>query len=168
MSRKHDYFTYGYGLRCAPEQWGFAWNHKPIQLDSSTRSRIACLIIAGKKKEAMDELKRLLRKQEKEENYICYGFFGEGENNRKYYFTQDLRCKKNASLQEKLQAYKNWKGYIREKNCFLSNYVVTDSYLDASGKMVKRKEEEIQEKVNLNRPCIINLYVSDKEKIFQF
>ena len=90
MARKHDKFTYSYGWRMAPEQWNFYWNNKPIHLDNNTRSTVACLMLSGKETEAEAILKRELRKQEKEESYICIGFFG--KNSRQFYFTQQLRC----------------------------------------------------------------------------
>ena len=109
MARKHDKFSYNYGWSTAPEQWSFYWNNKLIQLDYSTHSEVALLMISGKKTEAEAMLKRLLRKQEKEDSYICIGFFG--VNSNQYYFTQTLKCSRN-DMQGKLYSYKEWKHYI--------------------------------------------------------
>lgn len=49
MARNHDKFSYNYGWRTAPEQWSFYWNNKLIQLDYSTHSEVALLMISGKK-----------------------------------------------------------------------------------------------------------------------
>ncbi len=126
MARKHEKFTYNYGWRTGPEQWNFFWNEKLIHLDKGTRSTITCLILAGKETEAEAILKRMLRKQEKEESYICIGFYG--VNSTRYYFTQQLKCKVN-DLQGKLHSYKEWKHYIQSKDCYLLTHTVTSGYL---------------------------------------
>ena len=162
MSRKHDKFTYSYGWKTAPEQWYFQWNNKPINLDYSTRTSIANLMIQGRKTEAMDILKRLLRKQEKETGYICIGFMG--EKNNQFYFTQQLKCKSD-NLMDKLYAYKEWKRYILSKNCTVSMYNQTQGYLKPDGSFEKYKEEEILEKIDINRPCTIRLHTP---KAFSF
>lgn len=165
MARKHDKFTYSYGWRTAPEQWNFYWNDKLIRLDNDTRSTIACFMLSGKEAEAEAILKRLLRKQEKEENYICISFYR--ANSTQYYFTQQLRCISNH-LQEKLYAYKEWKRYIKSKNCVLSTHTVTSGYLMPDGKMTEEKTEEIHNKIDLKRPVTIRLIKAKKDKIFQF
>ena len=126
MARKHDKFTYSYGWRMAPEQWNFYWNNKPIHLDNNTRLTVACLMLSGKETEAEVILKRELRKQEKEESYICIGFFG--KNSRQFYFTQQLRCRRN-NLQEKLYSYKEWKHYIEMRDCDLALSTVTSGHI---------------------------------------
>ena len=165
MSRKHEKFTYNYGWRTAPEQWNFYWNNKLIQLDSDTRSRVACLMLDGNESEAEAILKRLLREQEKEESYICIGFFGVKSD--QYYFTQQLKCRRN-DLQGKLHSYKEWKSFIQSKDCDLSTHTVTSGYLTPEGKMTEGKTEEIHNKIDLNKPVIIRLIKAKKDRIFQF
>lgn len=165
MARKHEKFSYNYGWRTAPEQWSFFWNNKLIQIDDDTRSTIVCLMLAGKETEAEAILKRMLRKQEKEESYICIGFFG--KNSRIFYFTRQLKCKRN-NLQGKLYAYKEWKRYIQSKDGYLSTYTVTSGYLTPDGKMVKGKMEERHNKVDLDRPVIIRLVNAKEDMVFQF
>ena len=122
-------------------------------------------MLSGKEAEAEAILKRLLRKQEKEENYICISFYR--ANSTQYYFTQQLRCISNH-LQEKLYAYKEWKRYIKSKNCVLSTHTVTSGYLMPDGKMTEEKTEEIHNKIDLKRPVTIRLIKAKEDKIFQF
>lgn len=165
MARKHDKFSYRYGWKTASEQWEFYWNGKLIHLDSNIRSTLACLILEGKETEADAILKRELRKQEKEESYICIGFFG--KNSNQFYFTQELMCRRN-DLQGKLHAYKEWKHYIEARACNLALSTVTSGYLQANGKMSEGKQEKSKDIVDLNRPCIIRLVKPMENKVFQF
>lgn len=165
MARKHEKFAYKYGWRTAPEQWRFYWNNKLIQLDHDTRLTIACLMLAGEETEAEAILKRMLRKQEKEESYICIGFFG--ENSSMFYFTQQLKCKRN-DFQGKLYAYKKWKHYIQSKDCNLSTYTIKSGSLTPYGKMTDEKAEERHNKIDLNKPVIIRLVKAKENRIFQF
>lgn len=165
MARKHDKFSYSYMWRLAPEQWNFYWNNKLIQLDNNTRSQVACLMLEGKETEAEAILKRLLRKQEKEDSYICIGFYG--VDNSQYYFTQQLKCRRN-NLQEKLYSYKEWKRYIQSKDCDLSTHTVTSGYLTPDGKMTEGKTEETHNKIDLKKPCIIKLVKPLESRVFQF
>lgn len=164
MARKHDKFSYNYGWRTAPEQWNFYWNNKLIRLDHNTRSEVALLMLSGKETEAEAILKRLLRKQEKEDSYICIGFFG--VNSNQYYFTQQLKCSRN-DMQGKLYSYKEWKHYIQSKDCDLSTYEVTSGYFIPNGKMTGKKEE-VHNKIDLNRPVFIRLIRAEQDKVFQF
>lgn len=165
MARKHDKFSYDYGWRTAPEQWRFYWNNKLIQLDSNTRSEVAVLMLSGKETEAEAILKRMLRKQEKEDSYICIGFFGAGSN--QYYYTLQLICRRN-DMQGKLYSYKEWKHYIQSKDCDLSTHTITSGYLMPDGKMADEKKEETHNKIDLNRPVIIRLVKAKEDKVFQF
>lgn len=162
MARKHEEFTYS-GYKYSPESFRFYMNGKYINLDAQSAHDIACMVISGRKKEAEDTLKRILRNAEKETNdYICIGFYG--VNSDTYYFTQDLKCNKN-NLQDKLHAYKEWKRYIKSKNCDLSTHTVTSGLLTPDGKMTKEREENVLDKVDLSRPCIIRL-VNPKKQLF--
>ena len=165
MARKHEKFSYNYGWKTAPETWSFYWNNKLIQLDNNTRSQVALLMLSGKETEAEAILKRLLRKQEKEEGYICIGFFA--ENGKDYYFTQDLKCKRN-DLQDKLLAFKRWKNYIESMNGCLSTHTVTSGYFTPNGRMTEGKEEAPNNKIDLKKPCIIRLVKPMKAKVFQY
>lgn len=164
MARKHDKFSYNYGCRTAPEQWNFYWNNKLIQMDYSTHSEVALLMLSGKETEAETILKRLLRKQEKEDSDICIGFYG--ENSNRYYFTLQLKCSRN-DMQGKLYSYKEWKHYIQSEDCNLPTYEVTSGYFIPNGKRTKGKEET-HNKIDLNRPVIIRLIKAKQDKVFQF
>lgn len=165
MARKHEKFSYSFGWRTAPEQWHFGWNEKSIQLDNSIRSQLAMLMIQGEETKAEDILKRILRKQEKEESYVCIGFYS--ENGKEYYFTQDLKCRSD-DLQDKLLAYKEWKRYIKERNCDLTTHTVTSGCLMQDGKMSEGKEEAVYNRIDLSKPCTIKLVKPMRERVFQF
>ena len=134
MARKHEKFSYNYRWRTALEQWNFFYNGKRIDLDTDTRNNLACLCISGKIKEAEDMLKRMLRKEEKQDRVQkhCIAFF-EVDSDR-FYYTQDLAYDKN-DLQDALRCYKEWKQYILSKGCELktefktiSGYITPDGY----------------------------------------
>lgn len=75
MSRKHENFSYyrrGNGEWYDALQYTFYLNNKKISLDYNMQNSLAYLCIQGKEKEAEDELKRILRKQEKQKNKTCY------------------------------------------------------------------------------------------------
>ena len=163
MARKHEKFSCSYGWRTAPEQWRFYWNGKPINLETSIQSNVACLMLAGKEIEAEAILKRLLRKQEKEPEYICIGFWDKAK--KRYYFTQQLKCRSD-DFQAKLYAYKEWKGYIKERNCTLSTITITSGYLMSDGKMSNETQVNRNEEIDIKNPVIIHLIGSDK--VFQF
>lgn len=126
MARKHENFSYNYGWKTAPEQWNFFFNKKRIDLDTDTRNNLACLCISGKVKEAEDILKRMLRKEEKQDRVQkhCIAFF-EVDSDR-FYYTQDLAYDKN-DLQDALRCYKEWKQYILSKGCELETEFKTVS-----------------------------------------
>lgn len=156
MARKHDnLFKYG-GYRYAPEQWGFSYNGKPLKLDPDTKSTLAQMIISGKKKEAKDILKRLLRKEEKKLNdLVTYGFYG--KDSMEFYFTQSITAHK-GNLAEKLRAYKEWKRYITEEcNGKLLLYEATTGYITPKGLEMEQKEDK-SIIIDFNRPgCTVRL-----------
>ena len=90
MARKHEKFSWG-GYKYAPETVQFSLNGKPLNLPEKTRNHIAYLAVCGKTNEARDELKRILRKDEKKPQIIgkCICFFKENSND--FYYTQQLR-----------------------------------------------------------------------------
>lgn len=134
MARKHEKFSYNYGWKTAPEQWNFFYNGKRINLDDNTRDTLACMCISGKVKETEDILKRMLRKEEKQDRVqkYCIAFFE--VNSDRFYYTQNLAYDKN-DLQDALRCYKEWKQYILSKGCELetefktiSGYITPDGY----------------------------------------
>ena len=137
---------------------------KRIRLDSDTRNSVVAHMIKGEEEKAETILKRLLRKQEREESYICIGFVGEDEN--KYYFTKQLKCKRN-DLQGKLYAYKQFKNFLLKNNNEVLTPIIKSGYLTPFGQE-SVKEKEYKEKVNITKPCIVKLVKPMNEKIFQF
>ena len=154
MARKHESFSYDYGLKYAPEQWRFYYNGKYIPLDHETRNHLALLCISGRIKEAEDDLKRLLRAEEKLDNdYVTFGFFGDGGN--EYYYTLQLIAQK-TDLDEKLRIYKPWKNYIR-KQCkgYLLPFKVTTGFITPFGEEEKTKNRGVL--IDLKRPISIDV-----------
>lgn len=145
MSRKHENFTYSYNYKTAPEQWCFYYNGNYIPLDSEYRNRLVILCLSGKRKEAEDELKRLLRKEEKEiHNYVTYGFYGKNSNN--FYFSKQLKAHDN-NINEKLFVYREFKKYIEERNGYLQPFIVTTGYVTPNG----------NEKIKMDKGVLIDL-----------
>lgn len=70
-------------------------------------------------------------------------------------------------MQGKLFSYKEWKHYIQSKDCNLPTYEVTSGYFIPNGKMPGKKEE-VNNKIDLNRPVIIRLIRAEQDKVFQF
>jgi hypothetical protein len=150
--RKHDNFTYNYGWRTAPEQWSFYHNGKLIELDSDIRNSLACLCLSGKTREAENELKRIIRKQQKTSNkYVTIGFYGV-EHTKEYYFTKQLLARKD-NLSDMLRIYKDWKEYILNLNCKLP--FCTTGKLDGNFNTIEKHTE--YNTVNINRGLIINV-----------
>lgn len=150
--RKHDKFTYTYGWKTAPEQWNFYHNGKLIELDHDIRNNLACLCLAGKVTEAENELKRIIRKRQTENNkYATIGFYG-AEHNKEYYFTKQLLARKN-NLHDMLQVYKDWKNYLLNLNCQLP--AVTVGKLDGMGRTIEKHTE--YNTIDINRGLIVNV-----------
>lgn len=150
MARKHENFTYNYGWRTAPEQWRFYLNEKYIPLDNNTRSKLACMCLSGRVKETEDELKRILRKEEKQPRIVgkCICFFKKDSD--EFYYTQQLRYNPN-DIKDALRCYKEWKRYIQEKNCILeTGYELSEGEFNPFGEN-KSKSRTVTSVVDLNR-----------------
>lgn len=161
MARKHENFTYNFGYKAAPEQWRFYFNEKYIPLDNDTRNSLACMCLAGKIKEAEDELKRLLRKEEKKSHdLITFGFYGKNSND--FYYTKQLLVHRVDS-QEKLRIYKEWKHYIVDtcEGC-LQPFTVTTGYITPYGSE-KAEEEDTSVEIDTNRHGVIIRIVENPE-----
>lgn len=164
MARKHENFSYNYGWKTAPEQWHFYLNGKVIHLDSNTKSRLACLCIAGNVKETEDELKRILRKEEKQNtiNKKCIAFF---ENGSKYfYYTMQLAFNPNNKA-EALYSFKEWKRYIISHNNQLETMQVTSGYITPYGATEGKTETE-EHVIDLSRKCFVNIFRNPENVCF--
>ena len=156
MARKHENFTYNYGWRTAPEQWRFYLNGKYIPLDNNTRSKLACMCLSGKVKEAEDELKRILRKEKKQPRILgkCICFFKKDSN--EFYYTQQLRYDPN-NIKDALRCYKEWKKYIQEKGCILeTGYELSEGEFNPFGEN-KAEHRIVTSVVDLKRCRTINV-----------
>ena len=153
MSRKHDNLFNYYGYRYAPEQWRFFYNDKPIRLDEETKSRLAIMYISGGKKKVEDELKRILRKEEKRINdLVTFGFYA--KNSKDYYLRRNLTAHRE-NIKEKLCAYKQLKKYITERNNRINIFVVTTGYITPDG-VEARREEDKEIIIDMDKPgCVI-------------
>lgn len=165
MSRKHENFTYNYGWRTAPEQWNFYLNGKRIRLDHETRNKLACMCLLGKAKEAEDELKRLLRKEEKQKHdFVTFGFYG--KNSKDFYFTKQLKAHRTDQV-EKLRIYKEWKRYIVDDcNERLQPFKVTTGHITPYGN-AKATEEDTSVLIDTDKRGIVIKFVENsKNKMF--
>lgn len=155
MGRKHENFTYQYGWKTAPEQYRFFINGKLINLASDIRNKLGYMVICGKSKEAEDELKRLLRKEEKKNNdFVTIGFFYK-ENNKRYVYTMDLIAKRNDK-KEMLSIYKRFKDYCKKQNCKVSTHTVTSGFITPYG-TEQTTIKNTEELVDVNKPCLIKV-----------
>lgn len=160
MSRKHENFSYK-GYKYSPEAWRFYYNGKYIYLEVQTISSLAQMIIAGKRKEAEDALKRLLRKEEKRpHDYITFGFYG--KDSTEFYYTSQLKAHR-TDLAEKLRIYKKWKRYIIEDcNGRLQPFTVTTGYITPDGN-TKATEEDTSVLIDTYRRGVVIRFVENPE-----
>ena len=149
MARKHENFRWG-GYKYAPESVGFSLNGKRLNLPEEVRSRIAYLAICEKNKEAEDELKRILRKDEKKPRIVgkCICFFKKDSD--EFYYTQQLRYNP-SDIQDALRCYKEWKRYIKDKNCILeTGYELSEGEFNPFGEN-KAEHRTVTSVVDLTR-----------------
>ena len=149
MARKHENFRWC-GYKYAPESVEFFLNGNRINLPKTDRSRIGYLVICGKNKEVEDELKRILRREEKKSRVVgkCICFFKKDSD--EFYYTQQLRYNPN-DIKDALRCYKEWKRYIMDKNCILeTGYELTEGEFNPFGEN-KAKTKVITSVVDLSR-----------------
>lgn len=155
MARKHENFGW-YGYKYTPESVVFTLNGKRLYLPDDERNKIAYLVICGRKREALDELKRILRKEEKQPLVIgkCICFFK--RNSNEFYYTQQLQYQPD-NIQDALRCYKEWKRYIKSKECILeTGYEVTEGEFELCGDN-KGQTRLISNVVDLTRCRSINI-----------
>ena len=114
------------------------------------------MCISGKVKEAEDMLKRMLRKEEKQDRVQkhCIAFF-EVDSDR-FYYTQDLAYDKN-DLQDALRCYKEWKQYILSKGCELeTEFKTVSGYVTPCG-YSRGKDITEHHLIDLTRCCTVKL-----------
>lgn len=164
MSRKHEKFSYNYGFKTAPEQWNFYYNGNYIPLDNDIRNTLAVLCISGKTKEAKDELKRLLRKEEKElHNFVTYGVYAKGSSN--FYYTKQLIAH-DDNIDEKLYIYKELKRYIeKECNGYIKPFSRVSGYITPYGSEGVKKDNGVL--VDMSRILTIRFPENPENRLFR-
>lgn len=154
MSRKHENFTYcrkGNGEWYDASQYTFYLNNKVISLDYNMQRDLAYLCVQGKIKEAEDELKRMLRKQEKQKiKFVTYGFNLE-DNPKEYVWSPSLRMAARIdNIQDRLRVYKRMKHdfFVKNEGYYIEhNVIVEQGEFNPFG---KNNSEKIENKRKLN------------------
>ena len=139
--------------RYAPESFRCSVDGKPFFPQDP--SHFGCLLFAGRGKEAEDEIKRIVRAQRRAPRLVTIGFRS-AENPRRYFFTRSLSARED-SLEERLDAFREWKKYI------LSRDGVVETYSVEEGDFVPGKANTAStacwhtEKVDLTKPLTVVL-----------
>ncbi len=165
MARKHEKFSLTYGWKTAPESYKFYLNGKIINLDFNKRNQLGYMCVCGKLKDAEDELKRLLRKEEKSSALCgrCVAFYQLGGD--RYVHQQDFLYNPN-NRSEALAMYKKWKHYIQERDNKLPEPVrITKGYVTPYG-MTKGEDVTEEFTVDLSQKCIIKVVRNPKYAMF--
>ena len=120
-----------------------------ISLDYNERSECGNAYCCHGVKAAMDVLKRVLRKQERnEKHYVTYGNFYV-DNPKQYAFTHDLEVPDD--LQHRLYAYKEWKDFLKRTNYIARTIRMQEGQFNPFENNKAVKETIIEEKIDPNR-----------------
>ena len=111
-------------------------------------SDLGYLVQCGKGKEALDKIKRIVRRNRKQRRRVTFGFYGKGNN--RYFYTRELGAY-HDDLEDKLRIYKLWKEYCLSRDCDLATTIITEGSITPDGKS-KGKERESSDVVDLSRP----------------
>ena len=137
--------SFSHGNKNIPE-------YTKINLTSEETSRCGYAFACGGRKQALAELKKIIRQKIKaSKNYATIGFFSI-DNPKQYHFTQHYTTDKH-NINGMLRVYKAFKEYIVKNDCKLEAYTLAT--LDGH-----YKPETIEKKydyIDINRPVIINL-----------
>lgn len=154
MSRKHENFAYcrkGNGEWYDASQYTFYFNNKVISLDYNMQSDLAYLCVQGKKKEAEDELKRILRKQEKQKiKFVTYGFNLE-DNPKEYVWSPSpWMAARIDNIQDRLRVYKRMKHdfFVKNEGYYIEHNVIVEQ--GSFNPFGKNNSEKIENKRKLN------------------
>lgn len=140
--------------RYAPEQSVFWVDGKVYAPMYSQKAHdLGYLVITGKAKEAMDEIKRDIRKEYKKDRVCTFGFFGKGTN--RYFYTSQLRANE-SELMEKLRIYKEWKRYIESRGGMMSSHEISEGSF-TPGCKAKANTRVLEDIVDFDRPVKIYL-----------
>ncbi len=113
------------------------------------------LVATGHEKEAIDMIKRDIRKKRAEKRRCTFGFFEKGS--RRYFYTQQLTAN-DDDLQGKLSVYKEWKRYCESQNCVMAVHEVTEGSF-IPGQKSDAKSHMVEEIADLSRP--VKIYLVD-------
>ncbi len=140
----------------APEQSRFWVNGRIYAKEYSQLAHdLGYLIVTGREKEAVDMIKRDIRKKRAEKRRCTFGFFEKGT--RRYFYTQQLIAD-DDSLAEKLSVYKEWKRYCESQNCVMAVHEVTEGSF-IPGQKSDAKSHIVEEVADLTRP--VKIYLVD-------
>lgn len=140
----------------APEQSGFSVDGKVFAPPySRLASELGVLVIEGRKKEAEDRIKRIIRSQYKKPRRCTIGFYEKGT--KRFFYTSQLIAD-DSSLSEKLRVYKQWKQYCKDQNCIMHTHDVTQGAVIPGQPLEKGKVIEIKGIADIRRP--IKVYIS--------
>ena len=139
----------------APEQSVFYVDGKVFSpMYTQLSHDLGMLVVEGKKKEAEDKIKRIVRAQRLKKRRCTIGFYEQGTN--RFFYTFQLLAD-DTNLQEKLRVYKEWKRYCESVGCIMKTHEVT------SGKFIPGEKSNsevkiIKEIADLTRP--VKVYVA--------
>lgn len=133
----------------APESFRCSVNGKCLDMDSQMASRLGQMVVCGRKKEAEDEIKRIVRKNRNQRRRVTFGFF-KANGSRDYMFTRELGAY-DDDLQDKLRIYKRWKEYCLSRDCDLATHFVTSGKITPDG-ATKGEVRESSDIVDITRP----------------
>ena len=146
--------------RYAPEQSVFWVNGKVFApMWSQLAHDLGYLVICGKAKEAEDRIKREYRKSLNERRKCTIGFFERGTN--RYFYTSQLYAY-DDDLQDKLRVYKEWKRYVKSRNCLMNVNEITEGEF-IPGQKGKAKSRFTEDVADLNRP--VKIYLIEREAV---
>ena len=152
------------GYKYAPESFNgyiiFNKNKRiKLNLTSEEKSLIGYTYITKGYKKAIDEVKRIIRNENKKvNNDVVFGFYKENSKTE-YIYSRDT-LSNNNNIIDKLFNYKYFKQYLKNINCEIIEY--TQGSLDGNYKTISK--EEIKSKIDITRP--IKLNVKSKNRLF--
>lgn len=165
MARKHEKFSFTHGWKTAPESYKFYLNGNIINLEYNIRNKLGYMCACGDIKKAEDELKRLLRKEEKRSGICgkCVAFYV--LDGKKYVYSQAFLYNP-YNRDEALSMYKQWKQYIKENDNKIATSVrITSGFVTPYG--VTKGEDKTEEyTIDLSRGCLITITRNPKNVMF--
>lgn len=166
MKKEREHFTYK-GYKYDPNQWYFYLNGKLLNLPYQDSHDLGYLAICGKHKEVIDELKRIIRKERKE-NIVkakCVAYYV--ANSNEYYFTRDLSFNPTDRIRA-LYCYKEWKKHVIKNDCILRKAVTIQEGSVTPFGVDKPREIIIEDKIDLSHKFFIKLVKPKENFVYQY